>query len=211
MRNDAHGSSGSEVASYTQIHRSADGTKLYFLENFFSPSPIFLYNATADTFGPNVNTHASTGLAAVNRDGTLLCTSVFGRALLDRSSDFHYLRSFGSANSGVAFDALTNTLYAVAGATNQIIAYDTTTFVERFRLNIGESVGALQFGEGTLVASPDGIHLALETSSGVRLFDVRTGTPSAGSPTFGTPRDVVFDHLGQNLYVTTAEGLVATA
>ena len=64
-----------------------------------------------------------------------------------------------------------------------------------------------QFDEGNLVASPDGIHIALATPSGVRLFDVTTDGFTV-PPTFGTPRDMVFDHAGQRLYITTAEGLV---
>ena len=210
VRNDVPGSNGHEVTDFTQIHRSADGTRLYFLEGNISSGPIFTYSATTNTFGPGVDTESFPSSAAVNRNGTLLGTLIFGNgASLDTAPNFNYVHSFSAPNSGVAFDALTDTFYAVNTSTNEIIAYDTNTYAEKFRLDIGESMDSFfqQFGVGTLVASPDGVHLALSTPSGVRIFDVTKGTVSP-PPTFGTPRDMVFDHVGQHLYISTAEGLV---
>ena len=141
----------------------------------------------------------------MNRNGTLVGTILFSNgASIDTAPAFNYVHNFSAADGAIAFDAQTDTFYAVNTSANQIVAYDTNTFVEKFRLDIGDK---LSFGGGELVASPDGIHLALQTDSGIRLYDVRTGTPAL-PPTFGTARDMVFDHAGQRLYVSTAEGLV---
>lgn len=206
VRSDAPGSGGDgEVRGSSAIHRSADGTRLYFLEGDISSGPVFTYSAVSDTFGPNAETNSFGSRGAVNRNGTLVGTLLFSSgASIDTAPAFNYVHNFNAADGAVAFDAQTDTFYAVNTSANQIIAYDTNTFAEKFRLDIGDEV---QFGGGELVASPDGIHLALQTDSGIRLYDVRQGTPAL-PPVFGTPRDMVFDHAGQRLYISTAEGLV---
>ena len=205
IRNDVPGSNGNQVTSPTAINRSADGSRLYFLEEGISSGPVFCYSATTDTFGLSANTDQFSQFGAVNRNGTLVGTLLFSHgASLDTAANFNYVHNFTAANSGMAFDAVTDTFYVVETNANQIIAYDTNTFAEKSRLNIDKQIS---FSGGYLVASPDGIHLALATDSGIELFDIRMATPTL-SPTFGTPRDMVFDHVSQRLYVTTAEGLV---
>jgi len=134
-----------------------------------------------------------------------------------------------------AVNPMADTLYGVSTVTDQIVAYNTQTFAELFRLNIGEDMPSLstQFGTGTLVASADGHWLALETPAGIRLFQVSLGatptptptaTPPPATPTptaTGTPaagilipsttrRDMVFDFAGQKLYITNSTGIVQT-
>lgn len=76
----------------------------------------------------------------------------------------------------MAFDGVREIFYGVSTSTSQIIAYDTNTFAELFRLSIGENLNGVravdQFSTGELVASPDGRYLALETPQGIRLFAV---------------------------------------
>ena len=192
------------VSNFTSIYRSADATRLYFVEG---GGTVFTYSSTTNIFGPTADTQSPNRPAAVNRNGTLLATILYGfeeTLSLDTAPNFNYVHNLGAAVGGVAFAAQTDTLYAINTSTNQIIAYDTNTFAEKLRLNIDEK---LSFGFGALVASPDGVHLALQTDSSILLYDVTMGTPSL-PPTFGTPRDMVFDHAGQRLYVTTAEGFV---
>jgi WD40 repeat protein len=223
IRSDVPSSGGPhEVYDTTQIYRSADRTRLYFLEAGISNGPVFTYDATTDSFGPLVlaQMYFDTATGAVNRNGTLLSTLVgvqypFGyskpKVAVDSAPALHFLRGFSEPDSGLAFDAVTDILYAVSSSAEQIIAYDTTTFAEKFRLNIGETVQNMvtQFGPGTLVASQDGRYLALATSSGIRLFSVAAATPSAPpAPSFTTRRDLIFDHSGQYLYLTTDNGLV---
>jgi hypothetical protein len=210
------------VEGYTQIHRSADGTLLYFLEGTILSGPIFTYNAVTNTFGASGQSNYDLTFAsgAVNRNGTLLANRVSGStyASLDTAPDLNFARIFNGITHGVAFDAVTDTVYGVNSTTDQIIAYDTNTFAEKFRLNIGENLGpdeTFQFGTGRLVASADGRHLALETPSGVRLFTVPTGGPTP-TPTPGPAslqniparRGMVFDHSGRHLYITTSDGFV---
>ncbi len=177
-RTDAPGSGpGGRVTGKTQLHRSADRTRMYLLEPNTTNGPRFTYSATTNSFGPAVRPQAFVDdrvSAAVSRNGGLLATRLFTTAALETAPNFSQLRSFNALNSGVAFDAMSDTLYGVSSLTSQIIAYDTNTYAERFRFDVGEtmSAGATQFGPGVLVASHDGRYLALRTPTTVRVFGV---------------------------------------
>ncbi|MEY2489029.1 MAG: hypothetical protein QOC70_971, partial [Verrucomicrobiota bacterium] len=227
IRPDVPGSGGGgEVRQDTQIHRGADGTRLFFMEANTSEGPIFTYSATSNAFGSGINTNAfmDSASGAVNRNGGLMALRTFSSATL-YATDFNFVHSFIGIDGGVAFDASVDILYGVNSTTDEIIAYNTQTFAELFRLNIGEDMSAAstQFGTGVLVASADGHWLALETPSGIRVFSIPqtipTPTPSATpTPTPGGSllipsairRDMVFDSSGQNLYISNSTGTVRT-
>jgi hypothetical protein len=188
------------VQQDTQIHRSADGTRLYFLESNRSDGPAFTYSAPNNAFGASTKlaptgtqTFLENASAAVSRTGSLLGTRLGGAtsAFLDTSS-FGSEQTFAGIDSGVAFDAIKDRFYGVDSVKDQIVAYDTTTFAEQFRFPIGEDVSARStlFGPGTLVASQDGHFLALMTSTAVRIYDVLnppTPTPTPPPPPTPTP------------------------
>jgi len=219
VRSDAPGSGfNGQVDQNTRIARSTDRTRMYLLETNSSDGPVFTYNATTNTFGPAVDIDAFTysAGAAVNRDGTILGTRTSDypyinatNASLDNASNYGFIHGFSGMSSGVAFDAVQDTFYAIGNGGTQIIAFDTNSFQELFRLNIGETVPAdvTQFGTGTLVASQDGQYLALETASGIRLFNVANNIPGP-APTFIDPTDMVFDSSGKYLYIATYDGHV---
>jgi hypothetical protein len=173
IRGDAPG----VVWAPTQIHRSADGTRLFFMEGNISSAPVFTYSAIANTFGPSVDIEAYLDVAsgAVDRGGNLIALRVWATpASLNTAPHFDFVHSFNGLDSGVAFDAVRNVFYGVNSETDEIIAYSSVTFAELFRLAIGENVeaGATQFGTGRHVAGADGGWIALETDSGIRLFQV---------------------------------------
>lgn len=177
VRGDAPGSGpNGTVRQNTQIYRSADGTRFFFMESNISSGPVFTYSATTNTFGPSGQTnvfldHAS---GAVSRDGSLVALRTFATASLYSAPGFGFVHSFSGIDSGVAFDAVNDIFYGVNSSTDQIIAFSTTSFAELFRLDIGENVsaGSTIFGSGTLISGPDGRYLGLETASGIRLFIV---------------------------------------
>jgi hypothetical protein len=213
IRNDAPGSGPyNMVGQNTQICRSADRSILYLLESNISSGPIFTYSSATNSFSPSAQTGYFLGNsgAAANRNGSLLGTQIGSNSSMDTVSGFGYVHSFNFLDSGVAFDAQTDTFYGVDSSTSQIRAFDTNTFVEKFRMDIGEtlSAGGSRFGSGNLVASQDGRYVALGTPSGVRIYTIPNNPPRPPPSAFGTPNDMVFDHAGTHLYITTAEGLV---
>lgn len=189
IRTDAPGSGFGEVRQNTQIHRSASGTRLFFMESNISSGPIFTYSAASNTFGPSFDTNAfldiGSASGAVNHNGTLIGLRTYASpASLNTAPDFNFVHSFNAIDSGVAFNGIRSILYGVNSNTDEIIAYNTTTYAELFRLSIGEDIGFISnlFATGTLVASADGQWLALETDSGIRLFQVAGGPAPTPTP-----------------------------
>jgi hypothetical protein len=185
--------SGGEVRGDTQIHRSADGTRLFFMESDISSGPLFTYSATTNTFGRSFNTNSilANHPNAVNRNGRLAAFSAYLPAIvLDTLPNFGHVHTFTSPGvygreGGVAFDGVRDILYIVDSYSPQILAYSTTTFAELFTIPIGEDVGpgAFEFDTGTLVASADGRWLALETDSGIRVLQIPNAPPPPLPPT----------------------------
>ena len=58
IRTDAPGSGFGEVRQNTQIHRSANGTRLLLMESNISSGPLFTYSAATNSFGPSFDTNA---------------------------------------------------------------------------------------------------------------------------------------------------------
>lgn len=162
------------------ITRSADRKRLVIAGANNSSGPLFSYDAMTDKFGPKVqkNTYWDQSQIAVNRDGSLFAYSGdVGLETLPNFQDVHTFRAGDSSHDpGVNFDPVSDTVYIVAASDRAIIAFDTTTFGERFRIPIGEAIRdyANQFDVGTLVPSPDGKYLALISETAVRVFDVAT-------------------------------------
>lgn len=186
IRTDApsHSGDGGYVGLEAQIFRGSGGTRLYILESSNSTGPLFVYDATTDTFGLQAQTDRlpDASSAAVNRDGSLLGSRFqYQLATIDTAATFTYVRSF-HLDAGIAFDGAQDVFYGVNSETDQIVAYTTDTFTEKFRLTIGEDVSAqtLEFN-GRLTASPDGRYLALRTPSGIRLFAIPS--PSSAEKT----------------------------
>ena len=192
VRTDDPGSGGEGmVIGDTQIYRSADGTRLLFMETNISGGPVFTYSGVSNTFGPSADTNffLASASGAVNRTGDIVALRTVEPATLYTPPDFIFLHSFNEIDSGIAFDGGQDVFYGVDSTTDQIIAYSTTTFDELFRLDIGEDVPewSMMFGTGTLVASADGRWLALETDSGIRLFQLAAPTPTPTPTPTATP------------------------
>jgi hypothetical protein len=201
------------------VHRSADRTRLYFLEGTNSAGPVFTYDATTDSFGPRLVIGQSTNSAsaAVSRDGNLLLTrsgySWDRTATLDRASDYHFIRAFHNQIDGaVAFDAVSDTIYAMNGSAQALVAYDTNTFGERFRIPARDAglASSVQFGTGNLIADQNGSYLAYEMSYGIDLYTLPTPLPAPSpAPAFlADPQDIVFDNASGHLYISTGTGFV---
>lgn len=183
IRADAPGSGAlGQVRKNTQVRRNANGTRFVFMETDSSAGPVFTYSAVTNTFGPrfDTNTLLDNSFGAVDPSGNRIVLSTYNAfgwpAFLNTAPDFASVHTFNQVQSGVAFDAVRNIFYGVNRTTNQIIAYSTSNFTELYRLSIGEELGTpvpfTPFNTGTLVASPDGRWLALETNSGIRLFQL---------------------------------------
>jgi sugar lactone lactonase YvrE len=204
IRTDTPGSGGGgQVRQNTSIDRSADGSQMFMAESNISSGPTFTYDAATDTFPQHAETNTFTSMSAVNRDGSLIATELgygpsffYGVSVMDKN--FHSVHTLGTNfNGGLTFDPSRDLLYVADASAHQIVAFDTNTWAEQFRLDIGESVPAASpFGSGEMTVSNDGSELFMSTPSGVRMIDLPASTGVAsqldvgGFPSYisaGTP------------------------
>jgi hypothetical protein len=152
------------------------------------------YDPFTDTLSPTVNLNDYLGpTSAVSRDGSLIAVEIRGTVrIIDRNGQtLHTLNGLGG---GVAFDPLSDVLYAVNTTADQIEAYDTGSWTRLFTIPIGEAVSqAAAYGNGMMTVSPDGSLIFLATASGVRIYPLNglVGTSTTlsastgGGSTFG--------------------------
>src|SRR5262249_41186566 len=144
---------------------------------------LFSYDTATDSFPKQANSESFllNALSAVNRTGTLIAVEISGAAaIMDRN--FTAVQNLSGIDGGIAFDPVRDVLYGVNSATDQVVAYDTNTWAEKYRLSIGESVNTCTaFGGGMMAVSSDGSYLFLSTGSGVREFSLPAATGVASS------------------------------
>ena len=167
------------VRQRTHLHRSADGSTIFFLESNSSAGPIGIYDAATGTFTASASTggfHSNT-LAAVNRDGSLVAMES-GSAVSITDNMFNSVELLGNLTGGFGFSPVFDIFYAVDVNTDEIIAFDTNSFAEIERFAIGEDVtGGGTFNDGVMSFSGNGERLFLSTPAGIRMISV--AAPSA--------------------------------
>ena len=201
------------------LGRSADYSCVFVSDpNDWPGGYSFLYRAATDSFGSQTN--AGSVRTAVSRDGTLLASSWtpglsslssgHDTISLDDPRDNSLIHLFGQMGGAVAFDPLKDRVYGSSVYSNEIIAFNTTTYDEEFRLPVGDPVEYPSFNTQyvRLVASPEGKYLALSSGSGIRVFKLPENSSSPPPPQFGSATDMVFDHAGKYLYIGTNTGLI---
>jgi hypothetical protein len=164
------------------LHRGADRSLIFGTESYTPFPRLFTYDPATDSFHTvTISATLTSALAAVNRDGSLIALKFGGQvSLYDRN--LNVVRILGNLNGAVAFDPLRDLLYAGSLTTDQVIAYDTTTWAEQFRIDIGEHIGSTTpFGSGDMAVSDDGSLLFLSTLSGVRVLQTPAAPGRAGA------------------------------
>ncbi len=188
IRSDAKGSGiGGEVRQNTLISRSSDRTSFFFTESTSSAGPIFTYNGTSNAFPTQSTTSAflSHTLSSINRNGTLIAVEEGANIQIRNAADLSLVQTLTNLNGGLSFDPTKDVLYAINTSADQVIAYDTHTWTELYRLSIGENLGgSTPFENGVMSVSRDGKFLALSTSTGVRIL---------GLPGFNASKTQAFD------------------
>jgi hypothetical protein len=105
----------------------------------------------------------------------------------------------------VVFDPTRDVLYAATST--QIIAYDTNTWAELHRFDIGQNVSSgTPFGNGEMTVSDDGSLLFFSTSAGVRIYPLG-GFGPGGSPHVAGPHGPASAPVGESGAPTTSTGL----
>jgi hypothetical protein len=174
VRSNAKGSGfGGEVRQDTLISSNGHRTAFFFTEANSSAGPIFTYDGNSNTFAAKNTTSTFLGnvLSSVNRNGTLVAMEKGTEIQIRNVTDLSLVRTLTGLDGGLIFDPKQDVLYAINSTTDQVIAYDTNTWAEVYRLNIGENLGAsAAFENGVMSISQDSKFLAVSTSTGVRIL-----------------------------------------
>ena len=156
------------------LARSSDYSTLFWQETDVSGGPIALYDATTDAVVSRRQTMEYLGNAsAVSRDGRLVAMYLSGQlTIMDRQ--LNNVRTLDGSTAGFGFDPQRDLFYAVDSDTDQVIAYGTTTWQEKYRLDLGQNIDGANgpFGEGAMAFSHDGTTLYVSTSYGIRVLSL---------------------------------------
>lgn len=130
--------------------------------------------------------------AAISRDGELVALSCCGGVSI-RSRNLQALRTVESLSTPFEFDPIRDVLYATDRTNDQVVAVDTLTWQERFRVPIQENVT----GGGSMIVSSNGQYVFVRTPSGIRMIDIRQSGQYVG--VLGNDADVDRDVLSVQL------------
>lgn len=165
----------------THIIRGVDRSRLFFLQSNTSNGPTFQFTpATGFSNNLNANMFMDDVMSAVSPDGSLRAIEINGNVAVFTSANVA-VETLTGFTGGVTFHPTQPLLFVVNDSTNEVVAYETTTWRERYRLAIGENVGtSTPMGAGTMTVGPDGNQLFLVTGAGVRVLALpaNTGVPA---------------------------------
>jgi Ca2+-binding RTX toxin-like protein len=192
----------SGVRGNTQIARSADRDLMLLIEGDISSGPLFTYNAVNGTFPASDETGWYLGsVSAVNRDGSLMAIRV-GSGVAIIGPDLETIESIGGVNvQNVAFDPSRDVMYVTDTVTDQLIAYDTGSFDEIYRMKVGADVGyTYYFSFDTLAVSTDGAYAFVSTTSGARMLQLaELGTGAADTISGAAETDFIIGLGGSDV------------
>lgn len=204
-------SAGDSISSFS---RSADRSKMIAANNDSSTGPLFIYTSSDNSYSQaaNLGTYVS-GPSAANRNGTLFAFTI-GTNVAVFDGGFHAIANLENASGGFAFSPKNDLFLAADTIRNQIVAYDTNSWAEKYRLPAGESLESAAStgrGIGTMAISDDGRRAFLITNSGVRQYILPQSTGVASNLSVDVTRFVRQDTITSvTITALDAAGNVAT-
>jgi hypothetical protein len=162
------------VVTGTRLYRGAGRGLAFAVEPVASEGPIFTYDPLTDAYpaGAYVSAFLQSNESAVNRDGTLIAFEYAG-AVSVMNRFLGTVQVLIGINGGLIFSPAQDILYGVADGSDQIVAINTESWAELYRIPIGENLTeSTPFGSGTMSMTTDGRRLFLSTPTGIRVYTV---------------------------------------
>lgn len=124
------------LSGWGSLRRSADRSTAT-MRYYYSASHFALIDLDAGTFLGSVgnDTWIPGGLDAINGDGSLLAF----HTIVNRSSAV--IAQLDAIDGGLVFDPQRDVLFGIHNASNELLAYDTSTWQEIYRRDTGVSMG----------------------------------------------------------------------
>ena len=114
-------------------------------------------------------------VGAVNRDSTLVAVNCCGGIFIG-SRSMQQIRTLTGLSLPMAFDPARDTFYATDPSRDELVALDTGTWQEQFRIPIREDVN----GSGSMIVSSNSQVVFMTTPAGVRMINVASEAPQRG-------------------------------
>ena len=162
------------VTEETYLRRSGDGSKTIMTIGDDSGGPVVAYDAATQTFSSH-SVDVFVGRGAANENGTRYGVSTYGGALILNAGLGVDGTVFGQT-LGIAFNNDGSVGYRTNGGTNQVDAFNSSTFQVTNSIPAGDTVSS-----AGISLSSDGQILAVPTQHGisiVRPFSFVTPTPT---------------------------------
>jgi len=140
-------------------------------------------------FGFSINNHqpkinnyfCAFGPAALSRDRRWIALYSNGLVILDQNMVIQ--KRFNAISGNAVFDPNRDFLYAIDSTNNQIVAFDTNNWTEKYRLNLGFTNPNLPMGTARILISPDSSTLWVLSTN--RLCEYKIPLPTGQPATFG--------------------------
>mgnify|MGYP002623110063 FL=1 len=161
------------IEQRTRIFRSADRSFMFFMGGADSSfGGTFTYDAATETLPHERIFFSYLHNGAVSRDGSLIAMqgNSFALSLLKRDLSDHH-SGLPNHRGGVAFNPVTDILYAGDVTTDDVVVYETTGFTELYRFSVGENLNTSNDAH-TMSTTDDGRYLFHSTPSGVRMYEL---------------------------------------
>ena len=172
----------SEIRQSALISRSADYTRLFIVGTNSSGGDVHMYTASGG-FAPDQSTNSTGTLSttALSADGGLVSRE-FGSDIYIFDGNYKAVAQLKALSGGHAFHPTQNLFLAVDSVTDQVVALDTVTWQERYRLPVGQDVGnSTPMSAGMAAISANGAYFYLTTSTGIRVIPLPQATGIAAS------------------------------
>ncbi len=186
---------GGTVQPDTDIAHGPDRGLLDLTEGFSGEGPMITYDPTSNDFPSYNGVGFYDLLPAVNRNDSLIAAFQPLRLKI-YDANLGQLQALSNDDGGLWFDPTEDILYFADFNTDNIIAYNTTTWNVFYQLPIGESMGDqlfYNFGVGMMSSTSDGSLLFLGTPTEIRIYHTRPTLSVSGFPstvTAGTAGNV---------------------
>lgn len=163
-------SGGGEAWQRTDIHSGPDKSLLVFINTQISSTPISTVDGITGSSiaGREFFQNADGGVAAISRNGQLVAFNCCNAGLNIRDRNLNLVRDVPDISNSVAFDAARDIFYAIDGGADQLIAFDTATWVELYRVPTGINPSSY----GKLLTSANGQFAFVQTNNGVHQIDI---------------------------------------
>ncbi len=172
------GAGAGEVQPDSRLERNSARTSLLLVQSHDAAGPVYLYESDSNTFVRSADLADTLDDAhlAISRDGKHFAIQSAGLGLQVFDEQFALVTTLTHFRGGIAFDSVRNILYAGDTDNDQLVAIDTNSWGELYRVAVGEDL--LTSGPyHEMQVSDRAKFLSMTTTAGMRYVQLDRAVP----------------------------------